>query len=434
VGVAKIAYAVQRSCAMAKGLPTRLTSGSALLAIFLLFMMTAIVAGCGGGSGAAAGGPTPTPTPSPTPIPGTSAGLLMKVADATVPTGGIFQYQLELTEPKPIGTSSTRPTLPGGGTGPVRGVAVNDASGKAVGVAVINGSNVAISIQSPDASLGMDTDYPLLVLTMPVTSTAVGSKFQVGLDPSSTFFNGGNAYTIQENVPGTLTIGGTLSITDVVPGGGVVNDGDTISVLGIGFDANTKIQVNNDPSAVQTFVSSNRIDVKIVSPCVPESDPCRASSTLQLDGDRIRAINTNTNETVEYFSYARTDDESGASANTTVTQVHPMFSRQTYAAGSIPYVSDATHFTGISVQNTSVTDATFKVEVLDASNNVIGSQSGIAVRARKKITRDIRDWVTTINGTPATIRVTVTSGPQALQMLGFVGDTAAGTVVPVAFQ
>jgi hypothetical protein len=419
---------------MASGLPSRRIPGS--MAPVVVILVLAICAGCGGGStGGSAGvapAPTPAPSPSPTPTTTSSTGLLFKVGSATVPTGGIFQYQLLLTEPKPIGNSSTRPTIPGGATGPVRGVAVNDKSGQAVGVAVVNGTDIAISVDSPDASLGTDVDYPMLILTMPVTSTATGSSFPAALDPSSTFFDGSSQYTIQENVPGALTIGGTLSITDVVPGGGVLKPGDTISVIGIGFDQNTKIQVNNDPGATWAFVSPTQIDVTIVSPCVPDSNPCVPAPTLQLDGDRIRAIKGN--ETVEYFSYARTDDESGASKNTTVTLVHPMFSRQMYAAGRIPYASDSTHFTGISVQNTSAVDATFDVDVLDANGAVIASVAGIGVRAGKKITRDIQDWITGIVGSPATIRVTVASGPATLQMLGFVGDTTRGTVVPVAFQ
>lgn len=415
---------------MANGLPSRWFSGIILVSVCSLVLI--LCAGCGGGSASAGVGPTPTPSFTPTPPPVPAAGLSLKVGTAIIPTGGIFQYQLLLTEPKPIGNSSTRPSLPSSATGPVRGVAVNDATGKAVGVAVVNGTDISISLDSPNASLGTNVDYPMLVLTMPVTSTAVGSSFPVAMDPSSTFFNGGSQYTILENAAGTLTIGGSLSITDVVPGGGALKPGDTISVLGIGFDQNTKIQVDNDDGATQTFVSPTRIDMTIVSPCVPDSNPCVPTPTLQLDGDRIRA--TKGNERVEYFSYARTDNESGASANTTVNLVHPMFSRQTFAVGTIPYATDATHFTGISVQNTSATDATFKVEVLDATGAVIGSAAGIVVRARKKITRDIHDWVSGIVGSPATIRVTVTSGPATLQLLGFVGDTTAGTVVPVAFQ
>src|ERR1051325_155282 len=110
--------------------------------------------GCGG-SGVSAGTPTPTPTPvptpSPTPPPLPAGTIGLKVLDTSVPPGGIFQWQLSNTEPKPIGHGSTRPQVP---AGPVRGVAVNDPSGLAAGIAVVNGSNIAIQLTSPDALLG----------------------------------------------------------------------------------------------------------------------------------------------------------------------------------------------------------------------------------------------------------------------------------------
>ena len=49
---------------------------------------------------------------------------------------------------------------------------MNDSTGQAVGIAVINGADISVSIQSPDTSLGTDVDYPLLVLTMPITATS----------------------------------------------------------------------------------------------------------------------------------------------------------------------------------------------------------------------------------------------------------------------
>src|SRR6185312_8071092 len=227
---------------MVSGLSPDRISTRLFVASFVL--MAIICVGCGGGSagGGTGGTPTPTPSPTPTPVPG-APGLLMKVGSATVPTGGIFQYQLLLTEPKPIGNSSTRPTIPTGPTGPVRGVAVNDATGQAVGIAVINGTQISVSIDSPNSALGKDVDYPLFVLTMPVTASS--GTFTMTMDPSSTFFVGGSEYAIQENNPGTLKIGGTVSITDVVPGGGTIKPGDTLKILGIGFDANTKINMNN---------------------------------------------------------------------------------------------------------------------------------------------------------------------------------------------
>ncbi|HEX5434944.1 MAG TPA: hypothetical protein VFY05_11960, partial [Candidatus Angelobacter sp.] len=145
---------------MASGSPTRRVP---VVYVVVLAGLTAMVSiGCGGSSiGGGIPGATPTPTPvapTPTPTPAPAAGLSFAVASATVPTGGIFQYQLLLTEPKPIGNSSTRPVMPKGPDGPVRGVAVNDSTGQAVGIAVINGTDISVSINSPDASLGTDVD------------------------------------------------------------------------------------------------------------------------------------------------------------------------------------------------------------------------------------------------------------------------------------
>jgi len=407
-------------------------TGHVLIQIALpaLILISVISVGCGGGSGGGVGAtPTPTPvsSPTPTPTPAPTGGLLMSVGSATVPTGGIFQYQLLLTEPKPIGNSSTRPTIPTGPTGPVRGVAVNDASGQAVGIAVINGGDISISVNSPNASLGTDVDYPLLVLTMPVTGTS--GSFPVALDPSSTFFIGGTQYSIQENTPGTLTIGGTLSITDVIPGGGTMKPGDTIRILGMGFDASTKINMNNVNTLTQTLVSTTEIDVTIGTLCVPESNPCAPASSLPLDGDRIRA--TNANEKSEYFSYDRTDDAPGNSSNGLVNLVHPMFSQQLLHTGTFPFKAGGTQFTGIALQNTDFSlDATVKIEVLDGAGNSLANSTQL-LPARSKMVRDIADLFAIPAGA-ATVRATVVTGPAAgVKMLGMLGDTSTNSVVPL---
>lgn len=418
------------------------------LSVFVLSALLCV--GCsGGGNGfTGGGGVTPTPTPTPTPVPTPTpplppSSIEVTVGNAKVPPLGIYQYQVLLTEPKPIGNSSSRPTLPTSSTGPVRGVAVNDVSGMAAGIAVINAAgavSVKLTSGSPTVTLGTDNTYPLFTMTMPVNATATpGQVFPATLDSASFFDGAGQSYTILANTPGNLTIGGALdqSITDVVPGGGLLPDRSTIKVLGIGFTANTRITIEGTTvlfvPGETTFVSANEIDVKICNGVVdPLAVTCpNNGGTFQLDGERVRAINRDTNAIVEYFSYARTDDESGASGTTLATQVHAMFSRQTYGTAAIPYVSDATHFTGFGLQNTSGTDATFRVELLDSGGNVLPNSTVVSVRAGKRIVRDIHDWIPVISGTPATVRVTVVSGPAKLQMLGMVGDLAAGTVTPV---
>ena len=145
------------------------------LALIISSLLLFGLVGCGGGSSStAAPAPTPVPTatpvptstPAPTPVP--FAGVSIKVGDAVVPPGGIFQYQLLLTEPKPIGNGSTRPSVPSGPVGPVRGVAINDASGQAVGIAVVNGTNISVSAISPNRPPTFGTDVPKL---MPSEST-----------------------------------------------------------------------------------------------------------------------------------------------------------------------------------------------------------------------------------------------------------------------
>ena len=94
------------------------------LVVFLLTSSCACFAISGQNSGRPAGKGGEDPT---TPF----AGLSFKVQNSTIPPGGLFQYQLMLTEPKPIGHGSTRPSVP---SGPVRGISLNDPLGQTVGV------------------------------------------------------------------------------------------------------------------------------------------------------------------------------------------------------------------------------------------------------------------------------------------------------------
>ena len=109
------------------------------------------------------------------------AGVSLRVLDSTVPPGGILQFQLKLTEPKPIGNSSTRPTP----RVAVRGISLNDQVGQTVGVAVFDDTGVQISAASPAATFGTDpnSDYPIITVDVPVgQGTTVGSQFMFTID------------------------------------------------------------------------------------------------------------------------------------------------------------------------------------------------------------------------------------------------------------
>lgn len=408
--------------------------------------------GCGG-SNSFAGGPgtptpTPTPVPTPTPAPLPAGTIGLKVLDTSVPPGGIFQFQLSNTEPKPIGHGSTRPQVP---AGPVRGVAVNDPSGKAAGIAVINTSvsptDIKLQLTSPDALLGTDITYPVVTMSMPLSASLTpGATFPISIDKANTsFFDASKAYTAIEFAPGTLTIApvGSPYVSDVLPAGGLLPDRTLIKIFGAGFNKDTKISIEGTTivPADQTFVNSGEIDVKICNGTVADTATLCPNNggSMQLDGERVRVKDTGTNFVIEYYTYLRADDEPGSSANAQVNLVHPMFSRLTYLSATIPLVVSATQFTGLSLQNTNALDSGIKIELLNASNNSLANVSFIlhglgAGTAGKKITRDvIADWFPSPPAGATQVKVTVTSGP-AVQVLGMLGDTSAGTIVPVIPQ
>lgn len=344
----------------------------------------------------------------------------MKVASAQVPPGGMFQFQLLLTEPKPLSHASTQPNVPTSSLGTVRGIAVNDPSGQATGVAIINGSGIDISLSSANFTLGTDASYPLFTMTIPVLPSATpGVAGPVSLSPSSAFFDSaGSQNAIQELVPGTLTVGGTISITDVIPGGGLVPAGSTIRVLGVGFTPTTKIQFPDPIVTVTTnLISSSEIDVTL-------------STATQMDGERVRAVQPpSPNEVVEYYSYLRADPASGTSANALVTQIYPLFSQLTYDKATVPLNHAAPKFTALALQNTSAGAATVTLDLLDSGGAVVATLP-LSLPARTRIVRDVvRDWFPSAPATAVTVRVTSKVTP--LQVLGLLGDTSTAKVAPV---
>ncbi|HLK51831.1 MAG TPA: hypothetical protein VKU42_00160, partial [Candidatus Angelobacter sp.] len=282
------------------------------------------------GTGSVAGAtPTPTPSPSPTPTPVASPNLLeLKVLDTSVPADGIFQFQLSTTEPKPIGHGSTRPNVP---SGPVRGVAVNDPAGQAVGIAVVNGSDIAIQLASPNnlvATLGTDINYPIVTMSMQLDKTAsqplnAGDTFPIAIAANPVFFpdSSSQAYPKITTAAGTLTIApaGSPAVSDVIPGGGLLADRTHIRILGSGFDANTRVSIE-DTTIFQsdtTLVSPNEIDVVICNGASETASTCpNTGATLQLDGERVRVKEQSSNNVNEYYTYQRADDVASTPSNT----------------------------------------------------------------------------------------------------------------------
>ena len=352
------------------------------------------------------------------PAPAPFAGVSLSVSDATVPPGGIFQYQLLLTEPKPMGRGSTTPTIPTTSTGPARGLSLNDPSGQACGVAVQNASGLQVNFISPNFTLGTNAiDYPILTITFPIkTDAVVGTQVPLDIDLSASFFidpSTGLPYP-QESAPGKLTIGGRMSITDVLPGAGLIPAGTPFSVIGMNFPSSPKVAVEGATVVTANAVSSSRIDVTL-------------DRDLQLDGTRIRVIDKRTGERVTYYSYLRAT-AIGQSLHPLLAASYPIFSSQKYTAATLPWTQSPTVFTGLALQNPNATAAQVKLELLSGANQVLQSFS-FSLASRTKVTRDLLEVFPSgvfVNG--ASVRIT---SAQPIQMLGLQGDTSISAVAPL---
>lgn len=355
----------------------------------------------------AGAGTDPGPTPGFT-------GVSFRVLNATIPPGGMFQFQLLLTEPKPIGFGSTRPTVPSGST---TGIALIDPIGQTAGVAIIDSSGSRINFNSPLATFGTNPiiDYPILVIAMPIAADIpVGSQFPLSIDMANSFWLDptGQPYP-QEIANGKLTIGGTLNISNVVPGGGLQPAGTRISIFGTGFtpDAGVSMEgVNLNVGDVQ-FVSPSQIDVVL-------------PSALQMDGTRVRV--TTATERSTYFSYLRAHPV-GESIHPLVAQSYPLFSRRTYSSASLPWIRTGQQFTALALQNAGLDAVEVTVEMLAATGETLGTVS-MPLPALSKITRDLTELFSNPPAGASAVRITP---GQPIQMLGLLGDDATGNVVPV---
>ena len=210
-----------------------------------------------------------------------------------------------------------------------------------------------------------------------------------------------------------MTIGGTTSITRVVPGGGVQPAGTRISIFGMGFSPTSKVDFSGVilSSADFKVVSPNQIDVIL-------------PAAKAMDGTRVRVKNGKA--VVTYFSYLRTE-ALGQSSHPLVNQVYPLFARAAQFSGTLGWRRNGTIFTGLAVQNPSSTTAQVNVQVTSATNALLGSLS-FTLPPMSKITRDLQDLFAQPPAGATSVHVTSTA---PIQMLGLLGDDTAGTVVPI---
>jgi len=341
--------------------------------------------------------------------------LGLKVMNEKVPPGGMLQLKLSVTEPKPILKGNQRVRYASAFLGPVRGIHLFSPAGDVIGVAVLENGDAQVYFSSPLNSFGTNLDYPVLTIAMPVLPSAtVGKKVNLVLDGvNSTWLDPTSKPYPVELKSGVLTIGGSISVSDVIPGAGVVPAGTPITINGVGFPPDAVVQVEHAAVSSFQFVSPSQIRITL-------------GAATDLESRRIRVKKPSTNETATYYSYQRTTTV-GTSTHALMASSYPLFSKATWKLAYFKPVVSGSAFTGLALQNQTPAAVSVKLELLNNKGVRIAMKS-IALPGRSRIVRDMKEFFAkAVTGTE--LRVT---SPVAIQMLGMMADDASKIVLPVA--
>jgi hypothetical protein len=347
--------------------------------------------------------------------PGSSAPrqVSLHIPNETAPPDGVAQMKFMVTEPTPI--SSGKPALSYDDTvfDSVLGVELFNPIGSVNGVAMIQGPNLSVQYTNSNAYQG--TDYPIMTIALHVRPDALpGSQTQFSLDPSSVWVEGllGTA-SPKPAPPATITVGGSISITNVVPGGGLLPAGSVVSVRGIGFEPQTQVQLNIKASSI-AVISPQEIQITL-------------AEATDMTGKKIQVVNPDGSQDT-YFSYMR-GIMVGNSARPLLAGAVPIFSTATYSYAVFAALAPPsdTLFTGLALQNPGQAPANITVALYSPLGVPLGSSS-ISLAYGYRMMREISEL--TGGAKPVFGSYVVVSSPQPVQVFGFAGDDTTGSVSP----
>jgi hypothetical protein len=216
--------------------------------------------------------------------------------------------------------------------------------------------------------------------------------------------------------PATVTVGGTVSIANVVPGGGVLPAGSVVSVQGMGFQSKTQIQLNAIKASAVAVIGPNLIQFTL-------------AEETNMTGQKIQVVNPDGSQDT-YFSYMR-GIPLLQSARPLLQNTLPIFSSVTRSKavyGPAPALLES-QFSGVAVQNPGAGPATVDVSLYSAQNVLLGG-STIGLPSGYRFIAETSELTNGV-AAPAGSYVVVSS-TQPVESFGFIADGSQSTLLPFA--
>ena len=254
-----------------------------------------------------------------------AANLTLQISSETAPPGGWAQIKIWSLTPQLVSTGRLVMQFDPAVFGPISSVAVFSAQGDAMGIATVSGQSLDVSISSAAAGIGQLPHLPVLTVTIPVLATTpVGTVSTITLDASPV--PPGVQWTDpQRNIysvtvaPGSVMVGGTLSVQNLVPGGGLLPAGAVVRINGTGFSAATAVSIDGVSVSNTQFAGAGEVDLTL-------------GGAADLTGKRVVLRNPDGAQ-VEFFSSIPSAPDL-APANSPVQPLLPM---QTWTSAGVTF-------------------------------------------------------------------------------------------------
>ena len=275
------------------------------------------------------------------------------------------------TEPTPISTGRPHGFYDDSMFDDVLGIELFNPAGDLNGVALVSGGAISVNFECVGALQG--TDYPVMTVAMHVRPDALpGSQSQFDLDPSTAFTVNYLPAIVKPIAPATITVGGSISVTNVAPGGGVLPAGTVVKIEGLGFERRTQVQLSGIPAQSVAVVSPTEIDIVL-------------QQATNMTGKKIQVVNPDGSQDT-YFSYMR-GINLRASNQPMLAHAVPIFSSATHSQAAFTPVApgSADQFSGLAMQNQNLEIANVTVTLYSAYNQALSST---AIRAAARIPLD----------------------------------------------
>ncbi len=327
------------------------------------------------------------------------------ISKEIAPAGGTVQMKFSTTSPQPIMSGAT-----GFDGYSLDGVSLSSPLGDAAGIALQRGSAIQV-LPLSSGDLGT-TEYPFLTVTMTLPQTlAAGTIVPIDLSRSTDLVNSAGPIGVSTK-PGSITVGGTFSINQVIPGGGTYPGGTVVRILGQGFAPNAGLHT----------VEVNFSSYKVVSPT--EIDfVLKEQSTL--DNTSVQVSSGGNTQT--FYGYVRGESLQPPS-RPLLLNVDPAFQRLTHAlAQAGPFAEQAPgQYVALALQNPNPGPAAVTLTLTHADGSTTSNL--IVLPSGTRIMDDVAA-LTGVGSLAAGDVLNLTS-TAAIQILGISADETAGTANP----